>query len=50
MSSLTLFFCRVSLAEYSYSALLNMLISGNPIWPGVIPEGWEVEWENDDDE
>jgi hypothetical protein len=26
------------------------LISGNPIWPGVILEGWEVEWENDDDE
>jgi hypothetical protein len=26
------------------------MFSGNPIWPGVIPEGWEVEWENDDDE
>jgi hypothetical protein len=24
--------------------------SGNPIWPGVIPDGWELEWENDVDE
>jgi hypothetical protein len=26
------------------------LCSGNPIWPSTSPEGWEVEWENDDDE
>jgi hypothetical protein len=24
--------------------------SGNPIWPGSIPDGWELEWENDDEE
>jgi hypothetical protein len=22
----------------------------NPIWPGAIPDGWELEWENDDEE
>jgi hypothetical protein len=33
-----------------YSALLNLLFSGNPIWPGVIPDGWEIRWENDDEE
>jgi hypothetical protein len=27
-----------------------LLISGNPIWPGSIPYGWELEWENDDEE
>jgi hypothetical protein len=26
------------------------LFSGNPIWPGSIPDGWELEWENDDEE
>jgi hypothetical protein len=26
------------------------LFSGNPIWPGVIPDGWEIEWENHDGE
>jgi hypothetical protein len=26
------------------------LFSGNPIWPGVIPDGWEIEWENDNEE
>jgi hypothetical protein len=26
------------------------LFSGNPIWPGVIPYGWEIEWEHDDEE
>jgi hypothetical protein len=30
--------------------LLNLLFSGNPIWPGVIPDGWEIEWEDDDEE
>jgi hypothetical protein len=24
--------------------------SGNSICPGSIPDGWELEWENDDDE
>jgi hypothetical protein len=33
-----------------YSALLNLLFSGNPIWPGVILDGWDIEWENDDEE
>jgi hypothetical protein len=23
---------------------------GNHIWPGSIPDGWELEWEQDDDE
>jgi hypothetical protein len=32
------------------SALLLLLFSGNPIWPGSIPDGWELEWENDDEE
>jgi hypothetical protein len=27
-----------------------LLFSGNPIWPGSIPDGWEVEWEQGDDE
>jgi hypothetical protein len=27
-----------------------LLFSGNPIWPGVIPYGWEIEWEHDDEE
>jgi hypothetical protein len=45
-----LYFCRVSLAEYYYSALLNLLFLGNTIWPGSIPDGWELEWENDDEE
>jgi hypothetical protein len=26
------------------------LFSGNLIWPGSIPDGWEVAWENDDEE
>jgi hypothetical protein len=26
------------------------LFLGNPIWPGSIPDGWELEWENDDEE
>jgi hypothetical protein len=43
-------FCRVSLAEYYYSDLLNLWFSGNPIWSGSIPDGWELEWENDVDE
>jgi hypothetical protein len=30
--------------------LLNLLFSGNPIWLGSIPDGWELEWENDDEE
>jgi hypothetical protein len=33
-----------------YSALLNLWFSGNPIWPDSIPDGWELEWENDVDE
>jgi hypothetical protein len=33
-----------------YSSLLLLLFSCNPIWPGPIPNGWELEWENDDDE
>jgi hypothetical protein len=24
--------------------------SGNPIWPGSIPDSWELAWENDVDE
>jgi hypothetical protein len=27
-----------------------LLFSGNPIWPGVIPDEWEIEWENVDEE
>jgi hypothetical protein len=27
-----------------------LLFSGNPIWPGSIPDGWALEWENDDEE
>jgi hypothetical protein len=27
-----------------------LLFSDNPIWPGVIPDGWEIQWENDDEE
>jgi hypothetical protein len=30
--------------------LLNLWFPGNPIWPGSIPDGWELEWENDVDE
>jgi hypothetical protein len=45
-----IFFCRVRIAEYWYSALLNLWFSGNPIWSGSIPDGWELEWENDVDE
>jgi hypothetical protein len=30
--------------------LLNLLFSGNPIWPSVIPDEWEIEWENGDEE
>jgi hypothetical protein len=30
--------------------LLNLWFSGNPIWPGSIPYGWELEWENDEEE
>jgi hypothetical protein len=33
-----------------YSALLNLWFLGNLIWPGSIPEGWELEWEQVDDE
>jgi hypothetical protein len=33
-----------------YSALLLLLLSGNPIWPGSIQDGWELEWEQVDDE
>jgi hypothetical protein len=33
-----------------YSTLLLLLFSGNPIWPGVILDGWEIDWENDDEE
>jgi hypothetical protein len=33
-----------------YSTLLFMLFSGNPVCPGAIPDGWEIEWENDDEE
>jgi hypothetical protein len=33
-----------------YLALLNLLFSGIPIGPGSIPDGWELEWENDDEE
>jgi hypothetical protein len=50
MSSCIFFLSGKSCWVLVYSALLNLLFSGNPIWPGVIPEGWEVEWENDDDE
>jgi hypothetical protein len=32
------------------SALLNLWFSGNPIWSGSIPDGWELEWEQVDDE
>jgi hypothetical protein len=34
----------------AYSALLVLLFSGKPIWPGSIPDGWKLEWENDDEE
>jgi hypothetical protein len=27
-----------------------LLFSGNPIWRGSIPDGWELEWEQVDDE
>jgi hypothetical protein len=33
-----------------YSALLLLLFPGNPIWPDSIPDGWELEWEQVDDE
>jgi hypothetical protein len=26
------------------------LFSCKPIWPGSIPDGWKLEWENDDEE
>jgi hypothetical protein len=31
-------------------SLVLLLFSGNSICPGVIPDGWEIEWENDDEE
>jgi hypothetical protein len=50
MSSCVFIFDGPVLLSIVYSTLLNLLFSGNPIWPGVIPDGWEIEWENDDDE
>jgi hypothetical protein len=50
MSSFILFLSGKSCWVLVYSALLLLLFSGNPIWPGSIPDGWELEWENDDDE
>ena len=50
MSSLILFLSGKSCWVLVYSALLLLLFLGNPIWPGSIPDGWELEWENDDEE
>jgi hypothetical protein len=36
--------------HFVYSAFLNLWFLGNLIWPGSIPDGWELEWEHDDEE
>jgi hypothetical protein len=38
------------LLSISILSLAYLLFSDNPIWPGVIPDGWEIQWENDDEE
>jgi hypothetical protein len=50
MSSLTFFLSGKSCWVLVYSALFLLLFSRNPIWPGSIPDGWELEWENNDEE
>jgi hypothetical protein len=30
--------------------LLKLLFSGEVVWPGEIPPGWELEWVDDDTE
>jgi hypothetical protein len=50
MSSLTFFLSGKSCRVLVYSASLLLLFSGNHIWLGSIPDGWELEWEKVDDE
>jgi hypothetical protein len=51
LASLVVFFLSSkSCCVLVYSALLNLWFLGNLIWPGSIPEGWELEWEQVDDE
>ena len=50
MSSCISFWSGKSCWVLVYSALLNLWFSGNDIWPGQIPDGWELQWENDDNE
>jgi hypothetical protein len=33
-----------------YSVLLQLLFSGEVVWPGEIPPGWELEWVDEDAE
>jgi hypothetical protein len=28
---------------------IKMLLSGDVVWPGEIPPGWELEWVDDDE-
>jgi hypothetical protein len=50
MSSGIFFLSGKSCGVLVYSTWFLLLFSGNPIWPGSIPDGWELEWENDDEE
>jgi hypothetical protein len=50
MSSFTFFLAGKPCWVLVYSVLLHLLFLGNPIWPGVIPDDWDLEWENDVDE
>ena len=34
---------------FLYSAFWLSLFSGDDVWSGPIPEGWEIQWENDDE-
>jgi hypothetical protein len=50
MSSCSFFLSGKSCWVLVYSALLNLWFSGNPIQPGSIPDGWDLEQDNDDEE